>query len=105
NGNDYTFIVELAARTDPKRRYVIIVEYWASGITIINKMTTTVKKLRWPINLAYAIELVQCRQFGLNSKLYKLLDAYGNTIPIREIVYISHFTSLWVSEAENNLDR
>ncbi|EXM14084.1 Heterokaryon incompatibility [Fusarium oxysporum f. sp. vasinfectum] len=105
NGNDYTFIVELAARTDQKRRYVIIVEYRASDTTITNNITTRVKKLRWPINLAYAMELVQRRQVGLNFKSHKLPDAYGNTIPTREIVCISHFTSLWVSEAENNLDR
>ncbi|KAF4493497.1 heterokaryon incompatibility [Fusarium agapanthi] len=105
NGNEYTFIVKLAARTDPKRRYVIIVEYWASGTTITNNITTTIKKLRWPINLVYAMELVQRRQVGLNFKSHKLPDAYGNTIPTREIVYISHFTSLWVSEAENTLDR
>ncbi|KAF5230829.1 hypothetical protein FANTH_13680 [Fusarium anthophilum] len=104
NGNDYTFVVELTARTDPKRRYVIIVEYWASGTTITN-ITTTVKKLRWPINLVYAMKLLRRRQVGLDSKSHKLPDAYGNTIPIRKIVYISYSTSLWVSEAENNLDR
>ncbi|KAF5585259.1 het-domain protein [Fusarium subglutinans] len=74
NGNDYSFIVELAARTDPKRRYVIIVEYWASGTTITN-ITTTVKKLRWPINLVYAMKLLQRRQVKLDFKSHKLPDA------------------------------
>ncbi|KAF4332166.1 het-domain protein [Fusarium beomiforme] len=104
-GKNYNFIVELAARTDSKRRYVIIVDYWASGATIINNMTITVVRPRWHINLAYAMELVRRRQAGLKFKSHKLPDAYGNTIPTGEIVYISHFASLWVSEAQNNLDK
>ncbi|KAH7174059.1 uncharacterized protein B0J16DRAFT_365546 [Fusarium flagelliforme] len=102
---NYTFVVELVARNDTKRRYVVIVDYWSDGTTITDDMTVTVVRRRWRINLAYALELVQRRQTRWDSKSSKLPDEYGNSIPTGEIICISHLTSLWVSEAENNLNK
>jgi len=68
-------------------------------------MTVTVVRRRWPINLTYALELVQRRQARWDSKSCKLPDEYGNGIPTGEIICISHLTSLWVSEAENKLNK
>lgn len=102
---NYTFVVELVARNDAKRRYVVIVDYWSDGTTITDNMTVTVVRRRWRINLAYALELVQRRETRWDSKSCKLPDEYGNGIPRGEIICISHLTSLWVSEAENKLDK
>ncbi|KAH7232236.1 uncharacterized protein BKA55DRAFT_523513 [Fusarium redolens] len=99
---DYTFIVELTARTNAKRTYVLIVNYRSSGTGIETNMTVTVVRRKWHINLAYAMNLVQRRD---NQKSCKLPDEHGNAIPTAEIVSISHVTSLWVSEAENDLDK
>ncbi|KAF5716700.1 heterokaryon incompatibility protein [Fusarium mundagurra] len=101
--NDYTFIVELAARIDAKRRYIVIVDYRSNGTTVANNMTVTVIRRQWHINLAYATKLVQRRQSRQDSKSCKLPDEYGNAIPTGEIISIAHFTGLWVREAGNSL--
>ncbi|KAG5656891.1 hypothetical protein KAF25_011060 [Fusarium avenaceum] len=92
---DYTFVIELAARSDAKRRYVVIVDYRSDGTSIANDMTATVIRRRWPIQLTYAMKLVKRRQAGHKFDSCKLPDKYGNGIPTREIVLVSHFTSLW----------
>ncbi|EKJ69831.1 hypothetical protein FPSE_09988 [Fusarium pseudograminearum CS3096] len=102
---NYTFVVELVARNDSKRRYVVIVDYWSDGTTITKYMTVTVVRRRWHINLAYALELAQRRQTRQDSKSCKLPDEYGNGIPAGEIIFISHLTILWISEAENKLNK
>ncbi|KAJ4266994.1 hypothetical protein NW762_003092 [Fusarium torreyae] len=102
---NYTFIVELVARSNTKRRYTLIVDYWSDGTTITNDMTVTVIRCRWRINLAYALELVQRRQTRQGSKSCKIPDEHGNDIPTGELIHISHLPSLWVSEAENDLHK
>ncbi|KAJ4116143.1 hypothetical protein NW768_011115 [Fusarium equiseti] len=102
---NYTFLVELVARNDIKRRYVVIVDYWSDGKAITDNMIITVVRRRWHINLAYALEIVQRRQTRGDAKSCELPDEYGNGIPTGEIIYISHLTGLWVSEAENKLNK
>ncbi|CAJ0551490.1 Ff.00g114200.m01.CDS01 [Fusarium sp. VM40] len=102
---DYTFVIELAARSDAKRRYVVIVDYRSNGTSIANDMTATVIRCRWPIKLTYAMELVNRRQAGHKFDSCTLLDKYGNAISTREIVCISHFTSLWDKKGLDRLPR
>ncbi|KAJ4127292.1 hypothetical protein NW765_017244 [Fusarium oxysporum] len=65
-------------------------------------MTVKVVRCKWHINLAYATNLAQRRD---NRESCKLPDQYGDAISTAEIISISHATSLWVSEAENDLDK
>ncbi|EXM13845.1 hypothetical protein V3481_012886 [Fusarium oxysporum f. sp. vasinfectum] len=99
---DHTFIVELTARTNPRRIYAVIVNYRSCGTHIAADMTVKVVRCKWHINLAYATNLAQRRD---NRESCKLPDQYGDAISTAEIISISHATSLWVSEAENDLDK
>lgn len=102
---DYTFVIELAARSDTKRRYVVIVDYRSNGTGIENDMTVVVIRRRWPIQLTYAMELVKRWQAGHKFDSCTLPDKYGNGISTREIVSISHFTSLWVDKEPNSFSK
>ncbi|EWY83087.1 hypothetical protein FOYG_15160 [Fusarium oxysporum NRRL 32931] len=99
---NFTFIVELTARTNAKRIYVVIINYRSCGTDLAANMTITVLRRKWHINLAYAMDLVQRRG---NRKSCELPDEYGGAIPTADIVYISPVTSLWVAEAENGLEK
>lgn len=56
--------MELAARADTERRYVILVDYRSNGTAIAVDMIVTVVHHRWQVNLAYAMELVKRKQCG-----------------------------------------
>lgn len=101
---DHTLVWELVTRTNPTRRFGILIGYRLINGARISDVTVTVLKLQKPMHLSWASCLAGNRNYRRGSTYCDLLDRKGRIIAADEIVDIRSFPGYWTHAGDDELD-